>query len=97
LVDLSIYPSDNEINNADQIAYEEAENLWTLLGAPPALFAESSVKLLSIPAWFAEPSFGDDGSSSRRDEEFDSDYESCVGEGILTMKSLLRGHKFKTY
>lgn len=84
LVNLSIYPTDNEINNIAQVAYEEAENLWALLGAPPMLFTDSAVKLPSIHAWFAEPSFGDrtetsDDNGQLEEEEIDSDYESCVG------------------
>jgi hypothetical protein len=46
LVELSTYPSDNEIQDAAKLAYEEAENLWTLLGAPPSLVADDGVKLL---------------------------------------------------
>ena len=83
LVDLSVYPTDNEINDIAQIAYEEAENLWALLGAPPALFADSTVKLPSIHAWFSEASFGNHPKPSDDDgleDEIDSDHDSCVGD-----------------
>jgi len=83
LVDLSVYPTDNEINDIAQIAYEEAENLWALLGAPPALFADSTVKLPSIHAWFSKASFGNHPKPSDDDgleDEIDSDHDSYVGD-----------------
>jgi hypothetical protein len=85
LVALSTYPSDDEISEVVKTAYEEAENLWTLLGAPPSLTCGGQTKLPSIRSWFTEKSPGNDhvNTSSKGGadkEEFDSDYESCVGD-----------------
>jgi len=41
LVALSIYPSNDNLDDAAKIAYE-AENLWTLLGAPPSGHGKST-------------------------------------------------------
>jgi hypothetical protein len=85
LVALSIYPSDDDLNDAAKLAYEEAENLWTLLGAPP-LAPNMSTRLPSIRAWFTEqvPSSSDDMALGDIDDvgedDLGSDYESCVGD-----------------
>jgi hypothetical protein len=77
LVALSLYPSNEEINGAAKTAYEEAENLWNLLGAPPSAPRIPSVKLPSIWAWFTEQEPSEDIAT---DEENFSDYDSCVGD-----------------
>ena len=82
LVALSIYPSNDDINEAAKTAYEEAENLWTLLGAPPAA-PNMSTRLPSIRAWFDERVHnGNMVSTDMEDVEEEvlgSDYGSCVG------------------
>lgn len=80
LVNLSIYPSDSEIRDAAKVAYEEAENLWALLGAHPALFADATARLPSIRAWFAEPLISTVSEDDTTREDVDSDYESCIGD-----------------
>jgi hypothetical protein len=83
LVALSTYPSDSELNDVAKTAYEEVENLWTLLGAPPSLTQSGPIKLPSIRTWFKSPD-NDHGlpasTEAIAEEEFDSDYESCVGD-----------------
>ena len=80
LVALSLYPSDEEINDATKTAYEEAENLWTLLGAPSSAPRIPSIRLPSIRAWFTEQEPSEDIAT---DEEIFSDYDSCVGDADL--------------
>jgi hypothetical protein len=79
LVALSIYPSDDDLHNAAKVAYEEAENLWTLLGAPPSA-PNVSNRLPSIRAWFPEHNGDTDEMKNIADDDFWSDYESCVGD-----------------
>jgi hypothetical protein len=86
LIALSTYPSDDKLENVAKIAYKEAENLWTLLGAPPSSTHNSSTRSPSIHAWFKQTAAdsGDPTSSKSEDEEdFGSDYESCVGDSDL--------------
>ena len=80
LVALSLYPSDEEINDATKTAYEEAKNLWTLLGAPSSAPRIPSIRLPSIRAWFTEQEPSEDIAT---DEEIFSDYDSCVGDADL--------------
>ena len=82
LVALSTYPSDDDLNGATKTAYEEAENLWTLLGVPPSP-PNVTNRLPSIRAWFTEPVPNDGDMDEMEyipDEDFGSDYESCVGD-----------------
>lgn len=52
---LSTFPSDNEIQEAAVMAYQQAENLWFLLGFVPASDKEySATQLPSIKVWFTE-------------------------------------------
>lgn len=76
MVALSTYPTDDELEAAAKVAYEEAENLWTLLGAPPSISQDTPVQLPSIQAWFKEEQQLEDTTHS----DLDSDYESCVGD-----------------
>lgn len=77
---LSTYPSDDELNDSAKVAYDEAENLWTLLGVPPSLTRNSPVKLPSIRAWFTGVTTEYAESSDGDLDEVDSDYDSCVGD-----------------
>jgi hypothetical protein len=83
LVTLSIYPSDDDISEAAKVAYEEAENFWTILGAPPAA-PNMSTRLPSIHSWFTERAPSDNMASNKIDdleeEDLGSDYDSCVGD-----------------
>ena len=87
---LSTFPSDTEMQDMADAAYQEAENLWFMLGYIPSDSSTSgSGKLPSIRSWF--PTHNDNlipparhsdapGNGHESHDSFDSDYESDVGE-----------------
>ena len=50
LTALSTFPTDEEINEAAQFAYEEAEDLLFILGVSPNIFAEPAAGFTTTPA-----------------------------------------------
>lgn len=55
LAALSAFPNDNEFGELAKRAWDEADSLWTALGAPPADFMRSTPsapRLASINSWF---------------------------------------------
>ncbi|KAJ3764787.1 hypothetical protein FB446DRAFT_795722 [Lentinula raphanica] len=54
---LSLFPTDNQIDDASQLAYDDASDLFCLLGlSPNELKHENSSALPSIRTWFTEAS-----------------------------------------
>ena len=75
---LSTFPSDGEIQDAAITAYQQAENLWFLLGFIPSDILPT-VQLPSIASWFFEPKIPDSKAQvSKENETVDSDYESDI-------------------
>jgi hypothetical protein len=70
---LSIFPSDSEIQDAIESAYEESENLWHFLGfnIDWDLADVDTVRLPTIESWFTPGQ-----KSSTLCDPIDSDYES---------------------
>lgn len=77
LIALSTYPSDDGINRAAKNGFQQAENLWSLLGVPPT---SNSALLPSIRSWFNEsPSSSKPSYPEPPHSDVDSDYDSDVG------------------
>lgn len=72
---LSTFPSDNEIQEAAVMAYQQAENLWFLLGFVPSDEERSATQLPSIKAWFTP-----EENTFEPPHDVHSDYESDVGD-----------------
>jgi hypothetical protein len=73
---LSTFPSDEQINDAARDAYQQAENLWSLLGVVPALLNDNVFRLPPIRSWFVDENAG--GMIGPEEDEVDSDYEHGV-------------------
>ncbi|KAF8239076.1 hypothetical protein L208DRAFT_1374952 [Tricholoma matsutake] len=73
---LSTFPLDEQINNAARDAYEQAENLWSLLKVLPASLTDNVFRLPSIWSWFVDVNV--DACSG--EEEVNSDYEDGVDD-----------------
>lgn len=80
---LSTFPSDEQINDAARDAYQQAENLWSLLEVVPALLNDNVFRLPSIHTWFVDENAG--GMIGPEDGEVDSDYEPGVDEDDVAL------------
>lgn len=80
---LSHFPTNDELQVATQEAWEEATNLWDLLGVTPFdLLAPAAVPMLSLPSitsWFTP---GDDPVYDHFDSDSDESDGSDLGRGV---------------
>lgn len=86
---LSTFPSDTEMQEAADKAYQEAENIWFMLGFIPSdCSASGSGKLPSISSWFPTrndkfiPPVGHSDAPINGHDNIDSDYESDLDEEL---------------
>ncbi|KAL0564576.1 hypothetical protein V5O48_017469, partial [Marasmius crinis-equi] len=93
---LAIMPSDNELKEQAELAWQELESLWAVLGATASdILAEQHVASASIPpilTWFSAP---DTVNNSGNNEE-DSDAEEEEGEEEEEGGSDGSNHKFSS-
>jgi hypothetical protein len=75
---LSTFPSNEQINDAARDAYQQAENLWSLLEVVPASLSDNIFRLPSIQSWFVDDNVS--GGIGASEEEVDSDYEDGVDD-----------------
>lgn len=89
---LSIYPTDDEIQDAIAVAHLEATNLWHILGFDPQIFWESKVQLPSIMSWFSdleEPSLG-------QGDEDEAEAEDAIGSKLQNAVEVLDMARYDT-
>jgi hypothetical protein len=85
---LSTFPSDSEMQEAANAAYQEAENLWFMLGFVPSDSSSSGLgKLPSICSWFLTscketfiPPVRHSNAPDNECDGIDSDYESDIDD-----------------
>ncbi|KAI0629632.1 hypothetical protein C8Q77DRAFT_1065756 [Trametes polyzona] len=94
---LAVFPSDSAIAVASQEAWDEASNLWDLLGvSPPDIFPQAapasqptSTVLPSVSSWFPhgeDPVYDCDPDAPSEDEFQESDSEDELCESALLQK-----------